>query len=334
MGEKSVSLAKYLSRKGFEVWVLELRGSNLSFHLNYLKDQEVRQWDFDDYLLKDIPTAIEFIIKQTKIEKIHFIGHSMGGLLLLCYLISSPKNRKFIKSGLTLGSSLIYEGSGYERLLPLKKFAERFPKIAQLFVPHGLVSQIISNFMGRGWERNPIESFQCVSSNTSPEIIRKIYRFGFHSIPIRLMLSLSMAFNPLGMTDRNGIPYLNRLNLNEIEKEKLMIDEEKEEEEKEEVEEVDQERVKINIPIFLLAGEKDLQCPPQSVKKTKNLMENNGFMNIFLKIYGKSFGQPDDYGHFDLLIGKRVVTEVFPDINQFLSEVDQTNFFSSFCFEV
>ena len=37
---------------------------------------------------------------------------------------------------------------------------------------------------------------------------------------------------------------------------------------------------------------------------------------------GKSHGEVDDYGHFDLLMGRRAQSEVFPHIDRFLDEND------------
>jgi hypothetical protein len=39
-------------------------------------------------------------------------------------------------------------------------------------------------------------------------------------------------------------------------------------------------------------------------------------------IFGKNLGQADHYGHFDLLLGKRVVDEVFPVIETWLVQHD------------
>lgn len=64
-----------LYSKGFDIWCLEMRGSNLSFHLDYHRKPSVRQWEFDDYLTKDLPRAIDFILEHTNSTSLHFIGH-------------------------------------------------------------------------------------------------------------------------------------------------------------------------------------------------------------------------------------------------------------------
>ena len=41
-----------------------------------------------------------------------------------------------------------------------------------------------------------------------------------------------------------------------------------------------------------------------------------------LRVFGKSHGHVDHYGHFDLLMGRRAKEEVFPHIDRFLDEHD------------
>ncbi|HRP70898.1 MAG TPA: alpha/beta fold hydrolase, partial [Turneriella sp.] len=46
-----------------------------------------KQWSVDDYLLCDLPTACEYIINETGAPKLHWVGHSMGGILGFFYQI-------------------------------------------------------------------------------------------------------------------------------------------------------------------------------------------------------------------------------------------------------
>jgi hypothetical protein len=41
-----------------------------------------------------------------------------------------------------------------------------------------------------------------------------------------------------------------------------------------------------------------------------------------LVVFGTESGQPEHYGHFDLLLGKRVAEEVFPEIAHWLRRHD------------
>jgi predicted alpha/beta hydrolase len=35
------------------------------------------QWNIDDYVEKDVPAIIRFVLKETHAQQVHFLGHSM-----------------------------------------------------------------------------------------------------------------------------------------------------------------------------------------------------------------------------------------------------------------
>ena len=93
------SLADALSELGYDCWLIDLRGSRSS-----LAPLGKSRFDatFDEYVQHDLPDAIDYIRKTTGFRRIHWVGHSMGGMLLYCYeLLHGPR---YIASGATLGS--------------------------------------------------------------------------------------------------------------------------------------------------------------------------------------------------------------------------------------
>jgi poly(3-hydroxyalkanoate) synthetase len=36
-----------------------------------------RWWTIDDYVEKDVPAIIRFVLKETHTQQVHFLGHSM-----------------------------------------------------------------------------------------------------------------------------------------------------------------------------------------------------------------------------------------------------------------
>ncbi len=68
------SVAEYLSSRGYDCWVVELRGRGVS-------ETPEEPWNFDDYAQRDLPAAIDYVINQTGSPKVHWVGHSMGGML-------------------------------------------------------------------------------------------------------------------------------------------------------------------------------------------------------------------------------------------------------------
>ena len=80
-----LSLPLFLSRAGFDVYLLELRGGGEALKPGWLDPQ---RWDysFDDYVLHDLPAAVDWVRDRTGAAQIHWVGHSMGGIVMYGYL--------------------------------------------------------------------------------------------------------------------------------------------------------------------------------------------------------------------------------------------------------
>jgi pimeloyl-ACP methyl ester carboxylesterase len=72
-------------------------------------------------------------------------------------------------------------------------------------------------------------------------------------------------------------------------------------------------------PLFLVAGTRDYLASAQSVSYTYDRLPVE---NRKLAILGKRYGQAEDYGHGDLLIGRSCEVEVFPLIAEWLAAHD------------
>jgi len=77
---KGLSLAQHLWEEGWDTWVIELRGAGKSSRPSGF--QWRKGWNADQYVLHDLPTAIRFILEKTSQTQLHWIGHSLGGLLI------------------------------------------------------------------------------------------------------------------------------------------------------------------------------------------------------------------------------------------------------------
>ncbi len=56
----------------------------------------------DDFLLKDLPAAVKYVLDRTGYPKLHWIGHSMGGMMMYAYELKHG-NRQ-LASAVTLGA--------------------------------------------------------------------------------------------------------------------------------------------------------------------------------------------------------------------------------------
>lgn len=70
------SLANHLARAGFDVWNLDLRGHGRSRHLGARRPTHVAE-----FVLEDVPAAIEEVQRLTDGRPVYLLGHSLGGLV-------------------------------------------------------------------------------------------------------------------------------------------------------------------------------------------------------------------------------------------------------------
>lgn len=265
------SVARWFADRGWDVWIPELRGHG---------DSETRayNWGLDEYLLQDIPTIIDAILERTGKHELHWVGHSMGGILRMCYAglhTSAP-----IARSVTVASALDYRigQSGFERFLSLKPLAARFEMI-----PYGGFVHMLAPAAGRRGRRP--EQFHVWPDNIEPQLVRRMYARCFHAIPTSLLISLSTTFDDRGFRLRDGSELLHGAK---------QLDE----------------------PMLMIAGSKDSQVSSAAVAHAAEHIGDNARVVNF----GQEHGHEFDYGHFDLLIGRNAPEEVWPTIEDFLSE--------------
>jgi len=273
------SLAHWLAEQGYDVWVPDLRGSGKSERPS---PNVKKRWDWcvDDFIEKDMPAFVDYILERSSYKKLHWIGHSMGGILLFCYCARYGSDK--IASGVAAGAGLDYSeaSSSYRAIEPLKEIGRHLKRI-----PVRYWSRQFAPLFGRVW--NPIEASFFHPANIAPAAARSIPAGVQYDLSGEVLYQLASLFKEGGFLSADG-----RIHYAEI-------------------------ASRVELPILLLAGERDLQCRPKVVAKARRLL--GGKHNRMLT-YGKNHGQEEDYGHFDLFSGLRVEREVFPDVETWLQE--------------
>lgn len=235
---------------------------------------------------------MEYIRTQCRPDdgKLLAIGHSMGGILL--YAILSQNGHKGKNLGLasvvTLGASLDYttSRSSLKFLLPLLDPAQA---LNVPVIPLGALSAALHPVGSR-----PPYFFSWLKSQVSaqdmmhPELYEKLMLNNFCTIPVKLLLQLSTAFQNGGLCNRNGTFFY---------KEHLK---------------------KSNIPVLALAGDQDLICPPEAVYETVKMIPKH---LASFKVFGEPRGP--HYAHYDIVGGRLASHHVYPCVVEFLSHHDQ-----------
>uniref|UniRef100_A0A336MD17 Lipase n=1 Tax=Culicoides sonorensis TaxID=179676 RepID=A0A336MD17_CULSO len=94
------SLAFMLANAGYNVWLLNSRGTFLSDRHRFLSNEDPAYWDYSFHELGyyDISATIDYILDRTKSEKLHFIGYSQGGQIILNGVSLRPEYNQKVHS--------------------------------------------------------------------------------------------------------------------------------------------------------------------------------------------------------------------------------------------
>ena len=241
-----VSLARWLAGRGWDVWCLELRGYGLSQKAPFFG----YDWSFDTLLEQDVPAAIRHVRERCGGAPVRFVGHSMGGILLLAHLASGKDG---IAAGVAIGSSLDYtnSGSGFETLARLKAITRFIP-----FLPLKAMAFLGSPLMAR-WH-GPIDEFNIWVPNVFGPHYRSFIRRGAENVAPPLLHQLATAFEPGGLRALDGRRYFEGL-------------------------------PGVKTPVLMLAGDRDRQCPlPAAVRSFDALGSKDKSLVPFGRGYGQA----------------------------------------------
>jgi pimeloyl-ACP methyl ester carboxylesterase len=238
---------------------------------------------YDAFMERDLPALIEAVLASSGHDQLAFVGHSMGGIMGLSYGIEHKDAP--LSCMLAVCSSLDYRAgeNEYQRLNKIKPLARLLP-----FVPFKGLAKLNSFVAGVG-PVFPPEGMNFWRSNVERGVLRYCLANGFERIPIRLLEDLSRTFDEAGFSRDTG---------------KILYH---------------QRACDYALPTLLIAGSRDVQCPPDTVAATFELLTGCPSKEVFT--LGKAHGHADEYGHFDPLVGKRAPQEAWPVMTAFLDRV-------------
>ncbi|XP_054838912.1 lipase member M-like isoform X2 [Eublepharis macularius] len=114
------SLGFFLADAGYDVWILNTRGSSWSRRHQNLSIYQEEFWDFSFHEIGvyDIPAAINFILQKTEREGLYYIGHSQGGTVGFIAFSTMPELAQKAKLFIALNPGYtIVNGRGLSYLL-------------------------------------------------------------------------------------------------------------------------------------------------------------------------------------------------------------------------
>jgi len=281
---KSGGIAPELSKRGFHVFAVDLRGSGLS------RLKKIRyDYTFEDFVFKDIDTAVSFIKARTLSPKVILGGHSLGGICSYAYTSWKQEN---VFSVITFGSPVFF-GKGVLAMQFFGKiagFGRKIPlsHLIYFFCPREVLMKVLGFFGLFGVQLMRYSQILKIAP-LYPSYTRNfesLYDFweklvlGFEFSSPRLLVQLLLWVHDGKITSYDGT-----INFTE-------------------------EFKKIKVPIFAIAGKLDKLAPPESVKPILDIVSSE-----------KKFYKEYDAGHLDLIEGKLAKTQIVDDIEDFLTKI-------------
>lgn len=123
------SLARFLARRGFDAWVLELRGRGYS---EPVCGGRWREWVFDDFARFDVPTAVAYVRARCRDQRPVFIGHSMGGMALYAALGQDAALSESLTGFVAIGSPVTFPPVSSRGLRRMGEWLMRLPLPARV----------------------------------------------------------------------------------------------------------------------------------------------------------------------------------------------------------
>ncbi len=264
------ALPRRLAELGFDTWVLELHGAGEAEGPGLFGD-----WDygFDDYVLKDMPVAVEAIAARGRSGQVHWIGHSMGGMVMYGYLQRVAQAKARVRSLTALGSpAMIFD---HNPNIEDGKALFRFGAALSNRLPTGLLAKTFAP-----WALAPDPRLDVFwnPENMDPVTARRLAANAVNDVGAPV-IGQFVDGHTLGafMCRQQQWNYT-------------------------------EEMRRIEVPVFFIAGAVDQLASPVSliagyerVKGPKRL-----------EILSRANGYRHDYGHLDLVVGKHVAEEVHP----------------------
>jgi pimeloyl-ACP methyl ester carboxylesterase len=285
-------LACQMALRGYDVFVFDIRGAGENAHLGrhdrinkimrrtFFKECGEGDWTVDDLVHYDVPAILDYVERQTGRDRVNWVGHSLGGMLIFPYLELTPHPER-IANFVGMGSTIILAEIPQRDML----LANRLLRILSLFASPGRLGRPLAfcRLPGMGW----IDRFYYSNENVDRETISRFYGYTLEDTGPGALRQLDPYLEYGHMLSADGtIDYSARLG-------------------------------EIRTPTLLVAGDGDIMSDVRSTDLTFAAL---GSPDKSIIRFGKSQGHVADYGHCDLVWSRHAPKEIFPPIIDWLDQ--------------
>ncbi|HVN83258.1 MAG TPA: alpha/beta fold hydrolase [Candidatus Binatia bacterium] len=275
--DEDYSLARFLARRGFDAWVLELRGRGYS---EPASGRRRRGWTFDDLVRYDATAAIAHVRARAGDRAPVWIGHSMGGMVMYAALGHDATVRESIAGLVTMASPVAFPSAASSLARTIGGLLLAMP------LPEYLPQQNVLSALWLLASRSP----RAAEFGMNPaNIDRRAFSAALHrficNVPRRkLRQFIRWSLTGTFRSGDDAIDY--RANLQ-----------------------------RITTPVFVIAGASDRLASPEVVGFAYDRI---GSTRKQYREFAARHGDHADYGHVDLVFGRRAPEEVFPVVSSWI----------------
>lgn len=250
---------------------------------NHRLKKAVRGFTIDDYIEHDLPAALRLIEDETGETAVHWVGHSLGGTLAYPFIATNDTR---IRSAATIGAPTMnaLRHKRYEFAVPIATAAM---KLVPYFWGYKRGAQVGSYAMKIGAPL--LAKWLFTLENCEVADLARIGRVALDDVPNGVHLQMLDWYHARRMTSHYGtvdpIAALPRT----------------------------------RTPLLVVAGNKDKLTPVEDVRIA---YDRSGATSKELLVCGREQGFSSDYGHIDLVFGRRAKDEVFPKIREWFRKHD------------
>jgi pimeloyl-ACP methyl ester carboxylesterase len=281
-GPRRNSLARFLHARGYDAWLIELRGAGESRRRLRLPPVP-RSWSFEDYVHHDVPAALRLVRRETGAERVLWVGHSLGGMVAYGVLMTPVGDA--IAGAVTLASPGMTD-VGHERIdrfAALRVLLRLAPPMIPVRVAAWLGAPLAGPLARVG--RQPIADLAWHPDNLDLDVMRFMMRHGVEDISRALLIEFARWYDARRMSDRYDLySFSDHLE-------------------------------RIRAPMLVVAGAKDRLTPPEDLRC---VAERIGSADKRLVVAGRDTGFAHDYSHVDLVLGRHAPDEIYPLVGDWL----------------
>jgi lysosomal acid lipase/cholesteryl ester hydrolase len=280
-----------LASRGYEVFLVDMRGSGASHRAGLpgrinkvlrqtpIREVGARDWTVDDEAKYDVPAILAYVKRETGSDRVNWIGHSLGGMLMFPFLEFSPEADRianFVDMG---GVAMVVDTPDIRQM----RKADKALRALSIGLSTGRLGRPM--MYGRLPGLEMIDRFYYTAANVDKRTVSRFYGYTLEDPGAGALKQLDpYLWTGHMLSADKSIDYASALD-------------------------------RVTTPTLMIAGEGDIMADiPSSLLTFKSL----GSADKSLMRFGRIDGHVADYGHCDLVWSRYAPKEVFPPLIDWL----------------